>query len=95
MQPLEKEIEEKILLEELNKIIKELNIDYFNFGEPKEEKLCLEKINNIWYVYYVEKAVKLYIEEFEKPYEACINVLDRLIINKKYKEEYEKKLGRK
>ena len=95
MQPLEKEIEEKILLEELKKIIKELNIDYFNFGGPKEEKLCLEKINNIWYVYYVEKAVKLYIEEFEKPYEACINVLDRLIINKKYKEEYKRKLGRK
>ena len=91
---------EKILLEELNIIIKELNQEiYFNFGYPREDNICLEKINNIWYVYYTERGKKVRIKEYETLYGACINVIDRLSetneLYEKYKEIFEQKLRRK
>ena len=50
-------IEEKILLEELNKIIKDMNAEiYFSFAGPSEERVCLEKINGIWTAYTYERG---------------------------------------
>lgn len=70
---------EKTLLEELNKIIKELDVEiYFNFGEPIEQRICLEKINDLWEVYFVERGIKRHIKQYETLYGACINVIDRL-----------------
>lgn len=91
---------EKIILEELNEIIKEMGEEiYFNFGGPQEQNICLEEINNLWYVYFVERGVKHRIKEFETLYEASMNVIDRLArtneMYEEYKEKFENILKRK
>lgn len=75
----DKLIEEKVLLKELNKIIKELDQEiYFSLNEPTEQRICLEKVKESWQVYFVERGIKHQIKEYENLYEACINVIDRL-----------------
>ena len=91
---------EKILLQELNDIVTYMHEEiYFNFGYPKEENICLEKIDDLWYVYYVERGKKVRIKEYETLYSACINVIDRLAFSnessEKLKEEFNNKIRRK
>ena len=57
-------IEEKVLLEELNKIIKEMDAEiYFSLAGPSEERVCLEKIDGIWTVYTYERGKKHHTED--------------------------------
>ena len=72
-------LEEKILLEELYKIIKEMNIEiYFSLNCSSEQNICLENIDGIWNVYFVERGKKIKIKEYEYLYDACKNVISRL-----------------
>lgn len=83
---------EKIILEELNNIIKEMGEEiYFNFGGPQEQNICLEKIDDLWYVYFVERGMKHRIQDFETLYAASINVIDRLSETNEIYEEYKGK----
>lgn len=85
-------IEEKVLLEELNKIIKEMDAEiYFSFTEPAEEKVCLENINGTWTVYTYERGRKHHIKEYELLYGACIKVIDTLACTNEQSEQYIKK----
>lgn len=82
-------LEEKTLLEELNKIIKEMNQEiYFSFNHPSEENVCLEKINNIWTIYIYERGIKHHIKEYETLYGACIKVIDLLALTNEQSEQY-------
>lgn len=82
-------IEEKVLLEELNKIIKEMGAEiYFSFAGPAEERVCLENINGIWTVYTYERGRKHQIKEYELLYGACIKVIDTLACTNEQSEEY-------
>ncbi len=75
----DKLIQEKVLLEELNKIIKEMDAEiYFSFNEPCEQRVCLEKNKNSWKVYNVERGIKFQLKEFDSLYNACICVIKRL-----------------
>ena len=82
-------IEEKILLEELNIIIKEMDAEiYFSFAGPSEERVCLENINGIWTVYTYERGRKHHIKEYDMLYGACIKVIDTLANTNKESEKY-------
>ena len=82
-------IEEKVLLEELNKIIKEMDAEiYFSFLGLSEERICLENINGIWTVYTYERGRKHHIKEYELLYGACIKVIDTLAMTNEQSEEY-------
>ena len=82
-------IEEKVLLEELNKIIKEMDAEiYFSFLGPSEERICLENINGIWTVYTYERGRKHHIKEYKLLYGACIKVIDTLAMTNEQSKEY-------
>lgn len=86
-------LEEKTLLEELNKIIKEMDVEiYFNFGGPQEERVCLENINGIWTIYTYERGRKHHIKEYECLYGACIKIINTLAYTNEQSEEYIEKL---
>lgn len=85
-------LQEKVLLDELNKIIKEMDADiYFSFGSPAEQNVCLENINGTWTVYNFERGRKFQVNEHECLYDACINVIDRLAFTNELSEEYKEK----
>ena len=88
----EKLLEEKLLLEELNKIIKEMGMEiYFSFEGPSEERVCLENINDLWTVYTYERGKKHHIKEYELLYDACIKVIDTLAYTNEQSKEYKDK----
>lgn len=88
-------LEEKTLLEELHKIIKEMNAEiYFSFNEPSEQRVCLEKVGTIWKVYNVERGIQFQTKEYELLYGACINVIDRLAYSVEQSEHFTEKFER-
>lgn len=88
-------LEEKTLLEELNKIIKEMNAEiYFSFNEATEQCVCLEKIGTTWQVYNVKRGLKFDIKEYELLYGACIKVIDRLAYSVEQSEHFTEKFER-
>lgn len=88
-------LQEKVLLEELNKIIKEMDVEiYFSFGGPAEQRVCLENINGTWTVYTYERGMMYHIKEYELLYGACINVIDQLAETNEMSEQFKEKFER-
>ena len=67
---------------------------YFSFGGPAEQNVCLEKIDNIWMVYFVERGMKFQEKESESLYGACIKVIDKLAYSNEISEYYTEKFRR-
>ena len=85
---LEKRKIENELLKHLCSIIDEMGLTtYFSLGEDAEQRVCLNKNNNMWEVYIIERGITFDKDHFEDCFDACLKVIDHLADSKQMWEE--------
>lgn len=80
---LEKKDLENHLLINLKSVITMMGLEHvFRLGTPSEQCVCLNKVDNVWEVYIVERGVSFEKALYEDCFDACLMVLNLLADNK-------------
>ena len=85
---LEKRKIENELLKHLYSMIEEMGLTHaFSLGEDAEQCVCLNKNDNMWEVYMVERGISFEKDRFEDCFDACLKVIHHLADSKQMWEE--------
>ena len=85
---LENKKNDNELLNHLKSIVKIMGLEHaFSLGEDAEQCVCLNKNDNLWEVYMVERGISFEKTVFEECYDACLDVIFQLADSKQMYEE--------
>lgn len=85
---LEKRKIENELLKHLCSMIEEMELTQeFSLGEDAEQRVCLNKNNDMWEVYIIERSITFEKDRFEDCFDACLQVIHHLADSKQMWEE--------
>ena len=86
------ELLENQMLTYLQTIINDIGLSHkFSLGESREQCVCLNKNENMWKVYIVERGIVFDKSTHEELFDACIEVIHQLSDSKEmFKEQKEK-----
>lgn len=85
---LEKKKIENELLNHLKLVVKDMELEHaFSLGEGAKQCVCLNKNDNLWEVYIVERGTSFEKSVFEECYDACLEVIHQLADSKQMYEE--------
>jgi len=80
---LEKKDLENHLLINLNALVGKMGCKHaFSLGEDAEQCVCLNKVDDIWEVYIIERGMKFEKDTFEDCFDACLQVIHHLADSK-------------
>ena len=69
--------------EELKRKLKQMRIpeNLYNLDGigRRDERFCLEEIDNKWFVYFIERGVKTTNERFNSEEDACLFIYEQLV----------------
>lgn len=82
------------LLNYLVAIIKSIGLENeFSLGQDAEQRVCLNRSNNSWEVYIVERGISFEKSVYEDCFDACVEVINQLADSKQMYEDAKEKLG--
>ena len=88
-----KELDNEMLIQ-LISVIKDMGLENeFSLGQDAEQRVCLDKNDNSWEVYIVERGISFEKSVYEDCFDACIEVINQLADSKQMFEEAKEKFG--
>ena len=91
---LEKKKLDNEMLIQLVSVVKDMGLENeFSLGHTTEQRVCLNKKDNLWEVYIVERGISYEKSVYEECFDACIEVINQLADSKQMYESAKEKFG--